>query len=164
MIANAYDAQIFAARLQPHRSLEQRQFHQLLMIFSVLVFFITIPFFLLGAWPVVGFMGADIALFYWAFRANFRAARAYEEIRVSPLELRVERVSARGEKREWRFNPAWVRLEKEEDEDYGLLRLTLFSRGHGLELGAFLPPQAREKFASDLALALAQARRGPVFN
>jgi len=164
MIANAYDAQIFAARLQPHRSLEQRQFYRLLMGFSVLVLFISVPFYLMGAWPVVGFMGADIALFYWAFRANFRAARAYEEIRVSPLELRVERVSARGEKREWRFNPAWVRLEKEEDEDYGLLRLTLFSRGHGLELGAFLPPQAREKFASDLALALAQARRGPVFN
>ncbi|MBM3609525.1 MAG: DUF2244 domain-containing protein [Alphaproteobacteria bacterium] len=163
MDANAYDAQIFAARLTPHRSLGQRQFYCLLMAFSILVLFISVPFYLMGAWPVAGFMGADIALFYWAFRANFRAARAYEEVRVSPLELRVEQVSPRGEKREWRFNPAWVRLEREEDEDYGLLRLTVFSRGRGLEVGAFLAPQTREQFARDLSLALAQARRGPVF-
>ena len=45
-------------------------------------------FFLLGAWPVVGFLGLDVALVYWAFRANYRAAAAFEEVTVTPSELR----------------------------------------------------------------------------
>ena len=28
-------------------------------------------FYVLGAWPVVGFMGLDVALVWWAFRKNF---------------------------------------------------------------------------------------------
>lgn len=160
---DAYDTQIFAARLTPHRSLDQRQFHWLLMGFSLLVFFVTMPFVLLGAWPIAGFMGADVALFYWAFRANFRDARSYEDIRVTPLELSVLRVSARGARNEWRFNPDWVRLERQEDEEFGLLRLSVYSRGRHLEVGAFLGPEARAKFAADLSSALAAARRGPDF-
>ncbi len=162
-VTSPYDTQIFAARLTPHRSLQKRQFHLLLMIFSATVFFITIPFVLMGAWPVAGFMGADIALFYWAFRANFRDARTYEDIRVTPLELSILRVNPQGGRKEWRFNPAWVRIEREEDEDYGLTRLAITVRGRGVELGAFLGPEARAKFAGDLAAALAAARRGPDF-
>ena len=44
-------------------------------------------FFLLGAWPVIGFLGLDVLLVYWAFRANYRAAAAYEEVTVTPSEL-----------------------------------------------------------------------------
>ncbi|MDQ6870257.1 MAG: DUF2244 domain-containing protein [Pseudomonadota bacterium] len=36
--------------------------------------FSSLPFGLLGAWPVAGFMGINVAIFYFAFRANFRAA------------------------------------------------------------------------------------------
>ena len=31
-------------------------------------------FLIAGAWPVVGFLGLDVLLVYWAFRANYRAA------------------------------------------------------------------------------------------
>ena len=54
-------------------------------------------FFLLGAWPVVGFLGLDVLLVYWAFRANYRAAAAFEEVTVTPSELRLRQVSHRGE-------------------------------------------------------------------
>ena len=37
-------------------------------------------FLLLGAWPVFGFFGLDVLLIYGAFRLNYRAARAREEI------------------------------------------------------------------------------------
>ena len=47
----------------------------LLCIFSAISFATTIPFVIMGAWPVAGFMGVDVAIFYFAFRANFRAAR-----------------------------------------------------------------------------------------
>ena len=42
-------------------------------------------FLLLGAWPVFGFLGLDVLLVYWAFRANYRAARAYEEVTVTAV-------------------------------------------------------------------------------
>ena len=44
-------------------------------------------FLLIGAWPVFGFLGLDVLLIYIAFRANFRAARAYEEVTVTATEL-----------------------------------------------------------------------------
>lgn len=157
-------AQIFAARLRPHRSLNRRNFHLLLALFAGAAFVISIPFLVLGAWPVVGFMGLDVALFWWAFRANFRAARACEDVVVTPLELAVRQISAKGAHREWRFNPAWVRLQRHEDAEYGLERLDIVSRGRHLEIGSFLGPQARADFADELARALAEARRGPRYS
>ncbi len=50
-------------------------------------------FLLLGAWPVFGFLGLDVLLVYVAFRANFRAARAYEEVTVTSSELTVRKVN-----------------------------------------------------------------------
>ena len=35
---------------------------------------------MIGAWPVVGFMGLDVALVYVAFKLNFRALRLYETV------------------------------------------------------------------------------------
>ena len=66
----------------------------------------------MGAWPVFGFFGLDVLAIYWAFRINFRRARASEEISVTPSELRVRRVSHRGHVVEWVFNPLWVRLDQ----------------------------------------------------
>jgi uncharacterized membrane protein len=156
-----YHTQIFAARLTPHRSLSQRNFHLLLALFSGAAFLTSLPFLILGAWPVAGFMGLDVVIFWWAFRANFRSARAYEDVVVTPLELAVAQVSAKGARREWHFNPMWVRLQRKEDEEYGLERLDIVSRGSELEVGSFLGPDARAEFASQLSRALAEAKRGP---
>ena len=116
-------------------------------------------FLLIGAWPVFGFFGLEVLLVYWAFRANYRAARAYEEVVVTPSELRVRKVSHRGQMSEWAFNPLWAKLEYEIDEEFGLQRLYLVSRGRKLPIASFLPPQEKESFAA--ALAAARGKRGP---
>jgi uncharacterized membrane protein len=164
MLSEAESRRLFAARLTPHRSLTRRNFHLLMMVFSGASLFSSLPFILLGAWPVAGFMGLDVALFYFAFRANFRAARAYEDVHVTPFELLLAKVSARGQRAEWRFNPVWVRLEREEHAEFGTQRLALVSRGKSVELAAFLGPEEKADFASALARALAEARRGPRFS
>ncbi len=158
------DARIFEQRLHPHRSLTKRNFLWLMLAFSAISFATTLPFVIMGAWPVAGFMGLDVLIFYFAFRSNFRAARAYEDVCVTPIELLVAKVSARGARREWRFNPAWVRLEREELEEFGTQRLALVSRGRRLEVGGFLGPDAKSDFADGLTRALAEARRGPQFS
>lgn len=161
---NPSNAQIFAARIRPHRSLSQQNFRLLLIVFCGAAFFTSLPFLFLGAWPVVGFMGLDVLLFWWAFRVNFRDARAYEDVSVTPLELTLAKVSPSGERAEWRWNPIWVRLVREEDEDHGVTRVALVSRNSEVEVAGFLGPAARAEFAAGLSLALTEAKRGPRFS
>jgi uncharacterized membrane protein len=160
----ATETEIFSARLSPQRSLNRRNFRLLLGVFAGISLLTGARFALLGAWPVLGFMGVDVAAFYLAFRASFRAARAYEQFRLTPLELRLARVTARGARAEWRFHPAWVQLEREEHEEFGIERLSLVSRGRRVEIAGFLGPDQKAEFADALARALSVARRGPVFS
>src|SRR5580693_5356740 len=90
------DPALFAARLTPHRSLSRAGFLLLMAVLGGVSFAAGMVFLMLGAWPVFGFFGLDVLLVYWAFRANYRAAAAHEEVTVTASELRVRQVSHRG--------------------------------------------------------------------
>ena len=96
-----------------------------------------------------------------SFADEYLHARAFERIVVTPLEVLLRKVSHHGREAVWRFNPAWTRLERQNDEDYGLLALKLVSRGQSVAVAGALSPQEREGFADALGSALASARRGP---
>ena len=151
---------LFSTRLRPHRSLSPRQFRFLLLGIAGVSFVSTLPFVVMGAWPVAGFMGLDVLAVYVAFKASFRSARAYEDVEVTFLQLTLAKVSARGARAEWRFNPSWVRLERQDHAEFGTQRLDLVARASRVEVAGFLGPDAKERFADDLGRALAEARRG----
>lgn len=151
---------VFDATITPHRSLTQNGFRMVMTLVCLASIVSSIPFLLLGAWPVAGFFGLDILALFIAFRVNFRAARAFEQVIVTPLAVLLRKVTHRGQEANWRFNPAWTKIEREEDEDYGLLRLSLVSRGRKVPVADALSPEERAGFADALAAALAQARRG----
>jgi uncharacterized membrane protein len=152
---------LFSAIITPHRSLSGKGFLAVMALVGGLSFIGGMFFFWLGAWPVIGFLGLDVALVYWAFRANYRAAAAFEEVTVTPSELRLRRVSHRGEVAEWTLNPLWTKLDREKHEEFGLLKLFLVSRGRRLPVAGFLSPKEKESFAAALSAALGEARRGP---
>lgn len=152
---------IFSAVLTPHRSLPRSGFLVLMAAVGLVSFAAGLLFLLLGAWPVMGFFGLDALLIYWAFRANYRSAAAYEQVTVTPSLLVVRRVSARGRVQEWTANPAWVRLDREVDQEFGLQRLEPVANGRRLPVAALLGPDEREDFAAALARAIAEAKRGP---
>jgi uncharacterized membrane protein len=152
---------LFSAIITPHRSLSGTGFLVVMGLVGGLSFIGGTVFFLLGAWPVIGFLGLDVLLVYWAFRANYRAAAAFEEVTVTPSELRLRRVSHRGEVAEWTLNPVWTRLDRETHEEFGLLKLFLVSRGRRLAVAGFLSPAEKESFAAALSTALGEAKRGP---
>ena len=158
------DPQIFSALLTPHRSLNRTGFLAVMLFLSVVSFATGLAFLLKGAWPVLGFFGIDVLVIWWAFRVNFRTARAREEITVTTSELRVRRISHRGQVAEWTFNPLWVRLDMEVDEDFGIEHLYLISRGRRLQLAGFLGPEEKASFYNGLVEALNAAKRGPTFN
>lgn len=152
---------LFSAVLTPHRSLNRSGFVAVMIAISGISFIGGLVFFLIGAWPVVGFFGADVALVYFAFRVNYRAARAYEEVTLAPSELKVRKVSAQGHVSEWTLNPLWVQLHRDEHAEFGMQNIFLVSRGRRLPIGAFLAPEEKESLADALMKALAEAKRGP---
>jgi uncharacterized membrane protein len=152
---------LFSAMISPHRSLSRTGFLLVMALLGGISFIGGIVFFIIGAWPVVGFLGLDVLLVYWAFRVNYRAVAAYEQVTITPSELRVRKVSHRGRAAEWTLNPLWTRLERETHEEFGLLGLFLVSRGWRLVVASFLGPKQKENFAAALAGALATAKRGP---
>lgn len=152
------------ARLTSHRSLDARGRARLLWFFAMGSAAVSLPFYFMGAWPVIGFYGLDVLALWWALKINARSARAYEEVRVTPIELALTQVDDAGARREWRFNPFWSRLSRREDEEFGLLHLFVAHRGQSVEIARVLGPGEKADFADALAAALAQARRGPDYS
>jgi uncharacterized membrane protein len=152
---------LFSAIITPHRSLSRTGFLILMGGIGGVSFAAGIMFLIMGAWPVFGFFGLDVLLVYWAFRLNYRRARAYEEVMVTPSELRVRKVSHRGQVAEWSLNPLWVRIDRDSHEEFGIERLFLVSRGRRLPIAGFLSPPEKESFAAALGAAIGEAKRGP---
>jgi uncharacterized membrane protein len=155
---------LFSAELTPHRSLSRRGFTVLMIVVAAISFAAGIVFWLMGAWPVFGFFGLDVLIIYWAFRINFARAAAREEISITPSELHVRRVSHRGHVMEWSFNPLWVRLDQQIDDEFGVEKIYLAARGRRVSIGNFLGPEEKASFAKALMVALQAAKRGPTYN
>jgi uncharacterized membrane protein len=147
----------FSALLTPHRSLEPKGFMVLMGAVCLVSFGTGLVFSMLGAWPVIGFMGLDVALIYIAFRLNYRAARLYETVDLTRDALTVTRVEPSGKAHVWNFNPYWVRVRLEERIGRSS-ELSLASHGDRLVLATFLSDPEREDFAQALSTALYMAK------
>ncbi len=151
------DDRTFRAVLHPHRSLPPQGFLILMLAIGSVSFVTGLVFLSMGAWPVFGFFGLDVLLVYVAFTLNYRAGRAYELVELDRDVLTVTRVSPRGERVTFDFNPYWVRVRLAERPD-GRTKLKLSSHGRELELGLCLNDDERREFARVLDGALASAR------
>jgi uncharacterized membrane protein len=147
----------FSAVLTPNRSLGPRGFLVFMAAISTVSFATGLMFYMMGAWPVMGFMGLDVLLVYIAFRVNFRALRLYETVDLTEDALTVTRVAPSGRAQSWRFNPYWVRLNL--DERVGRTsELSIASHGERLVFASFLTDPEREDFAGALKEALREVR------
>lgn len=141
-------------------SLSPRGFFWLMVLFGGVSLGIGAYFWSLGAWPVFGFFGADVALLYIGFRLNYRYGRRYETLSMRDGKLIFAQGTSLGISREWSFDPFWMRIKLErfgdEEEDIGALILS--SHGKYVSVGAFLSPQERESLSASLQLAMAHWR------
>ena len=157
--ATPQDSAHFSAVLTPHRSLGPKGFAVLMGAVCIVSFSTGLLFYLIGAWPVVGFMGLDVALIYIAFKLNYRAARLYETVDLTQAALTVTRVLPSGKAQVWSFNPYWVRLDLE-DRIGRSSELSIASHGKRLVFASFLTDPEREDFAQALSAALS-ANKAP---
>ncbi|MBL26094.1 MAG: hypothetical protein CMM50_00890 [Rhodospirillaceae bacterium] len=158
---SAAEPPLFDAVLYPHRSLGRRGFR----IFMSAVIAVSLAlgggFWLMGAWPVFGFMGLDVLLIFLAFRSNYRHARLSETVRLTREKLTVQRFLPDGRVRAWDFQPYWLRVEIDRPEEHDC-QLSIASHGQKLIIGSFLSPEERLDFAKALREALSRCRCFPV--
>jgi uncharacterized membrane protein len=143
--------------LRPAPPLSPRVLLAILMVVAAFNLAFALYFVVRGAWPVTPFMGLDVALLAWAFRASQRAARNEEHVFLTRRILRIVRRPPDRVPVETVMNPYWVRVQLEEPPGRSS-QLTLWSHGKGMRIGAFLPPVERASFAQRLKSALHMAR------
>jgi len=146
----------FTTLLRPYRSLPPEGFKWLIRAALAANLVIGLPMYLLGAWPVMGFMGLDIYLLWYMFHRNYFDARRSETLTLTDRELVVERRAPDGEREEHRLDAYWLKIETGE-------RLVATSRGQRVVIGRFLSPDEREHVADQLKAALA-AMRAPTYD
>ncbi|MEX0405619.1 DUF2244 domain-containing protein [Aquibium sp. LZ166] len=155
---NAADEPIFSALLTPHRSLGPRGFAILMGVIGIISFAIGLLFWSIGAWPIVGFFGLDVLLVYFAFKMNYRAARAREEVTVTRTRLDIRKIAPSGRGETHLFNPFWAKFAVSRHNEIGITRMAVEGQGRDVTIGSFLNPDDRESFATAFGQALATAK------
>ena len=137
-------------------SMTPRALARLLAFTAAFSFGIGIALTSVGAWPVLPFVGLEIAALAAAFYVNSRHANDYERLALAAGALEVEIREGEQVDRH-RFNPHWVQLTR--DETRCDLRLALRSHGKALEIGRHLDAPGRERLADTLRTWLRHAAR-----
>jgi uncharacterized membrane protein len=149
---------IFDLELRPNRSMPRRHFWLMMAGVAAIFALMGLRFLFLGAWPMLPFMLADLALLWWAMRASYRSGQASEHLRLDEDGLELVRISSHGATRRTRIEPHWAQVELERMGDDGN-RLWLRSRGDRHVLGQFLSPAERAELAQVIERGLATFRR-----
>ncbi len=156
MSAMDHDEPQFRAVLTPNRSLSPNGFAIVMGVIGLVSFTAGVAFMLMGAWPVFGFFGLDVALIYWAFRRNFRDGERREVVEVTAHEVIVFYCTPGRPVVEQRFTRPWVRAELVRDDERELVgALTLSQSGRRFEIGSFLGADDKAGFFDALRRALA---------
>ena len=154
------DRPVFSATIRPHQSLSRLGFRVVMTGCCLVSLTVSVWAWRMGFWPVAGFFGLDMLAIYAALKVSFRRGRSFEEVMISQLEILLARVSHRGERHEWRFNPLWTKIVTVEDDEYGLQRLTLVSRRQQALVARDADPDERARIAHRLGQALARVKKG----
>ncbi|MDB5316719.1 MAG: hypothetical protein JWO26_3447 [Rhodospirillales bacterium] len=116
-------------------------------------------FTIMGAWPVLGFIGAEVPLVLLLILRQARGARRVREALVlTQAGLTVTRTDHRGRERALHIDPYWARLEQ--DATGGL---TLVQRSRRISIGQHLGEADRDDYAAAIRTALARYRT-PIFD
>ncbi len=130
---------------------------------AVMSFVAGCVFLSMGAWPVFGFFGLDVALLWLAFKVNFKAGeKECETVCVTAEQIAISKTNYRGKIGWWSVSPIFARVQVVEANEYET-DVRLSSGGTSLPLAVCLSPAERLVFAQALqsALNLARSERYP---
>lgn len=155
-------ATTFEAVIVPHRSLSPAGTRWLAGLVCAASFGISTWLWMLGAWPVLGFNGAEVTLALLLLRTNDRARKTSEVLQLSGDALRIVRTDARGRRREVALPPFWLRSFLQERPGR-VPALWLAAGRRRYEVGIALNEAEKRDLATALGDALHRLRN-PVFD
>lgn len=148
---------LFEAVIVPHRSLSRRGLHILIAVICVLSALMALRFWLLRAWPVIGFSVVEIGLAVFLLHLNARRARASELVLLSEDVLRIVRTDERGRRQERSLPVAWLNAVLEEPPGK-VPKLLLVAHGLREEIAAALGEAEKRDLWAALRDALIRLR------
>ena len=152
----------FEAVITPHRSLSEAGLRRLVAFLLLLSATVSTGLWFIGAWPVIGFNGAEMLLAVVLLRRNARERARVERLLLSDAGLVVQRTDTRGRSQVRRLNYAWLQAVLEERPGRTPV-LLLVERGRQLEVGTDLGEAEKRDLAAALRAALFRLRN-PVFD
>ena len=153
---------VFEAIITPHRSLGPAGLRRVIAFLLLLSATVSTGLWFVGAWPVVGFNGAEMLLAVVLLCRNARERGQEERLLLSDTGLHIVRTDLRGRRTVRRLEVAWLNAVLQARPGRAPC-LLLVERGRQVEVGA----QLGEDEKRDLAAALRQAlhrQRNPLFD
>jgi uncharacterized membrane protein len=149
---------LFAATLTPHRSLTPRGKRFVVGLLACLALIPGVLFYLIGAWPVVGFMGLDVLAIWYALTISTRAGKTSEIVTLWPGSLELKKIDSKGKEELLTFVPFNVRFVVDRDFNERVTGLWLKERERKVPFGAFLSNEEKLSLSKVFGAALRKAR------
>ncbi len=134
-----------AITIWPHRSLTKKGFIIVMVALASLAFCIGLGFFLLGAWPVIGFLGLEILIVWGAFKLNYRAAKRRQTLQADSHTLQITDFFPNGKRQDQEIPTGWIKvsLTPSQSPDVSARnrqKVIVSSHGKHVAVGDFLHP------------------------
>jgi uncharacterized membrane protein len=157
LAVDASGAILFEALIVPHSSLSAAGRRWLMLALSGLCSLVALGFWLLGAWPIIGFCVLEGAGALYLVYLSGRRSRGSELVLLSADTLRVVRTTPAGKRSQVVLSSAWLNVMLEETTGR-VPRLLLGLRARWVEVGAALGDAEKRDLAAALREALYRAR------
>ena len=145
------------AVIKPNRSMSRQGLYIVLGVMIAFNLMVAVFLLVLGAPPVLPFLGLDVLAVGLALRASFRAAERSERVRVTAEAVTVSREDEKGARVVWISPTAFTRVGVEQPGEHEA-RVRLMMSRRRLTLGRALSPSERVEFARALERAILDAR------
>ena len=124
--------------LSPNRSLTKSTFFFIIILLLTISITLGIFFFTIGAWPVIGFFGLDIAIFSLIFYLHNKSLNISERIILTKNEMIIEKEKLFRKNLIVKFAPPnWINVTLKKSI-YNKTRLIIHSHGSAIFVGDFL--------------------------
>lgn len=157
-MSGAGETILFEAVTKPPAALSARGLRWLCALAALAAAVPAIIFTLMGAWPVLGFLGLEVGVVLGLVAAHRRWSRAaVERVMLTEGRLLIRRADGRGRQESADLEAYWTQLVLEERPG-AVPVLTASARGRTAEIGRFLAAEEKRALADALQAALRRYR------
>jgi len=145
------------AVIKPNRSMNRQGLYVLMGLMIAFNLMVALFLLVLGAPPVLPFLGLDVLALWLALRASDRAARRVERVQVTAEAVTVSREDEKGARTVWTSPTAFTRVDVDQPGEHETrVRLMIYRKR--FTLARSLSPDERMNFANALQDAIRAAR------